>query len=624
MPDTEPGADMPPRWNLATIFPGFESPEFRNAKESISAMAREFDGMLSRLEAAARPGVMNPSGAAALSPAEFLPVLREMLDLINREKAVSETLGSYCYAVYSADTTDTRAMNELNAVEEALVPFSPLFTRFRSVLARHEPAVRILVESEPDIAPYRSMLDDELFWASRQMAPGEESLAADLARSGASAWSRLQEQLISTADCLWDESTGERKTLVELRALAFSPDRAIREKAWRKEMDVCASIAVPVAAALNGVKGTNITLNTRRGWPGGAFDAAIEKSVRQGLLSRKALDALLSVMEESLPHWRRYLKAKARLAGRTACSFFDLFAPVGETSASFSFAEARAVVEGNFTKFSSDMGLFARKAFDGGWLDAEMRSGKIGGAYFTFMPLVKEGRVLCNFDGSFSSVLTMAHELGHAYHADVLKDEPAILQSNPMTLAETASIFAETVVFDAAYERAADTEKLALLEMHLQDGCQILVDILSRYRFEKSLFESRKEGELSSETLCDLMLQAQEETYGDGLDPDARHPYLWLVKPHYYSSELAFYNFPYAFGQLFALALYSRFRKEGPAFAGTYRDILSGTGRLDALAVTREAGFDIEDTAFWESGVSLFIGKIDEFEKLVDAQTASH
>lgn len=618
MSDTVAGAAKPPRWNLETVFPGFESAEYRNAKESLSSITGEFDAKLARLEEAG-----GPHESASLPPADFLPALRELLEIMNRESAVSETLGSYCYAVYSADTTNTRAMNELNAVEEALVPFSPLFARFRSVLSAQESAVRHLLANEPELAPFRFMLEDQLFWASRQMSPGEESLAADLARSGASAWSRLQEQLTSTADCLWDESTGERKTLVELRALAHSPDRTIREKAYRKEMEVCARISVPVAAALNGVKGTNIALNTRRGWTGGAFDAAIEKSVRQGLLSRKSLDALLGAMEESLPHWRRYLKAKARLSGLSACPFYDIFAPVGETTASFNFAEARAVVEDNFSRFSPDMGAFARKAFDGRWLDAEMRNGKIGGAYFTFMPLVKEGRVLCNFDGSFSSVLTMAHELGHAYHAEVLKDEPALIQHPPMTLAETASIFAETVVFDAAYDTAAEEDKLALLEMHLQDGCQILVDILSRYRFEKRLFDARKEGEVSPETLRNLMLQAQEETYGDGLDPEARHPYLWLVKPHYYSSELAFYNFPYAFGQLFALALYNRYRKEGSGFAGTYREILLGTGRLDAIAVTKTAGFDIEDTSFWTSGVSLFVEKIDEFEKLVDARTAS-
>ena len=319
MADTVSGAVVPPRWNLETVFPGFDSAKYRDTKDSLSSIATELDAKLSRLEE-------TPPFQA---PAEFLPPLRELLGLMNREKAVSETLVSYCYAVYSADTTDTRAMNELNAVEEALVPTVVIRA---SVQSSRQTNPRCVTSGERNgVGTLPPMLEDS-FLGFRQMTPGEESLAADLARSGASAWGHLQEQLTSTADCLWDESTGERKTLVELRALAHSPDRSVREKAYRKEMDVCERISVPVAAALNGVKGTNITLNTRRGWPGGAFDAAIEKSVRQGLLSRKALDALLAVMEKSLPHWRRYLRAKARLAGLPSCSFYDLFAPVGKTT----------------------------------------------------------------------------------------------------------------------------------------------------------------------------------------------------------------------------------------------------------------------------------------------------
>jgi len=608
VPEQEIPAGELPRWNLDTVFKGFDSSEYQDAKTEITTLVESLNSLL-----------LKESGAS-LHEAEFESWLLSVLALHNRQGAVSETLISYCYAVYSADTTDTRAMNELNSVEELLVPFTRLQTLYLQALSRHEPQIRLLIEKNPQLVPYRGMLENELFWHTRQMAAEEEGLAADLARSGSSAWGRLQEQLTSTADCLWDETTGERKTIVQLRALAFSPDRAVREKAYHCEMDVCSRISLPVAAALNGIKGTTITLNARRNWPGGAFDAAIEKSVRQGMLTRKSLDALLLAMEESLPHWRRYLKAKARLLGLPVCSFFDLFAPVGKTSKTVSFSQARKIIEDNFTRFSPSMGSFARKAFEGAWLDAEPRNGKVGGAYCTSMPLAKESRVLCNFDGSFSSVLTMAHELGHAYHADVLKDEPNLLQGYPMTLAETASIFAETVVFDAELADAAPEEKLTLLEMHLQDGCQILVDILSRYKFEKSLFTARKNGELDAETVCTLMLDAQDSTYGDGINPEHRHPYLWLVKPHYYSSDLAFYNFPYAFGQLFALALYSRFRTEGAEFAQTYKKILFETGRLDATQVTARAGFDIESVDFWRSGIALFVEKINEFEKIVDAQ----
>lgn len=599
-----------PRWSLESVYPGFDSPEFTAAKKELARLA---DELLAHLASV-------PSGGVQPDCVRFLPWLAMALDIQNRSQSLSLTLSSYCYAAYSVDTIGGQAMNELNAVEEIALPFTKAYTIFLNVLSANADLVRSCALCDPAFEPYRFFLDDALFWQTRQMSTAEEDLAADLSRSGADAWGRLQEQMTSTASCLWDETAGERKTLVQLRSLAHATDRAVRAKAFKKELEVCASIGLPVAAALNGVKGCSVALNARRKWEGGA----LEKAVRQGQLTQKSLDALIGAMEESLPAWRRYLKAKARLLGQKSCAFYDLFAPVGNNTRVYSYAEARALVTENFARFSPAMGTYAEKAFTNGWIDAAPRAGKIGGAYFTDMPLPKEGRVLCNFDGSFSSVLTLAHELGHAYHAEVLKDEPALLQTVPMTLAETASIFAETIVFEAEMAKTDPDEKLGLVEMHLQDGCQILVDILSRYYFENALFAARKKGELSADELCALMADAQKRTYGDGLDPDLLHPYMWLVKTHYYSSDLAFYNFPYAFGQLFALALFERSRTEGAAFADTYASVLRDTGAMDAVRVTARAGFDIEATEFWRSGIGVFTRQIEEFEKLVDATAGQH
>ncbi len=612
-----------PRWRLESVYPGFDSAEYRAAKAELAGLSgRE----LAHVASAPRPPSGAPGEAAPAGDAAYLASVREwlvaMIDLLDRSDSLFETLVSYCYARYSSDTTAKEAMGELNSVEELGVPFSKIRSLYLNALASNDDAVRALAAADPALEPYRYALEDDLFWQTRQMSAAEEDLAADLARSGASAWGRLQEQMTSTADCLWDETTGERKTLVELRSLAHSLDRAVRAKAFRLELETCRNICIPVAAALNGVKGTTIALNGRRHWDGPASAAAIGKSVKQGLLTEKALDALVSVMEESLPHWRRYLKAKARLLGVPACSFSDLFAPVGRDGGTRPFARARETVVETFSRFSPRLGAFATKAFDGGWIDAEIRPGKIGGAYFTYMPDAREGRVLCNYDGTFNSTLTLAHELGHAYHAETLKDQPAMLRSHPMTLAETASIFAETVVFESEAARAKDDEKLAFLELRLQDGCQILVDILSRFYFERAVFEARKSGELSPADFCALMEDAQRKTYGDGIAEGEYHPYMWLVKTHYYSCDLAFYNFPYAFGQLFALGLYDRFRSEGPSFAETYDGILVDTGRMDAVRVTARAGFDIETPEFWRRGVSLFLEQIDEFERLVAARVA--
>ena len=595
------GSEKLPRWDLSPVFPGFDSPEYAAAKVELTRLAAGFE----RHCAAAEP-------RETVSKGGFRAWLVEALRLGDAAGSLGETLGAYAYSSYSVDTRDKTATAELNAVEELTLPLKRADVAFKNVLAAHRDETLALAASDADVSKYAYFLKEELFWQSKQMAPELEDLAADLNRSGGDAWSRLQESVSSTTSAVWDDSTGERKTVVQLRALAFERDRSVREKAFRKELEAMKGVETPIAAALNGVKGFTVTLNRRRGWEG-----ALEKSIEQSRITRATLDSLILAIEESLPAWRRYLKAKARLLGIPACAFYDLFAPVGGSGRTYSWNEARDIVVDKFSAFSRDMGAFAERAFRESWLDAEPRDGKVGGAYCIDFPRARIARILCNFDGSFSSLTTVAHELGHAYHQSVLKDEPYALTHYPMTLAETASIFAETVVFEAAIRGAPEAERLGLMEMHLQDGCQILVDILSRYYFEKAVFERRAKAELSPEELCGLMVDAQKATYGDGLDPEALHPYMWAVKSHYYRTELSFYNFPYAFGQLFGLGLYAKYRAEGTAFAGAYRALLLETGRASAVDVCRGAGFDIEKPGFWRSGVKVFTDQVGEFERLV-------
>ncbi|PKL26374.1 MAG: peptidase M3 [Spirochaetae bacterium HGW-Spirochaetae-3] len=587
-----------PRWDLNPIYPGFKTEEYAAAKAEFGRLCAEYEAHC----------------AAAPVAGAFRAWLIEAIRLADAAGSLGETLGAYAYVSYSVDTRDKTAMAELNAVEELSLALKRAEVAFKNVLAANRAEAGALAESDPELSRYRFYIEEELLWQSRQMSPELEDLASDLSRSGGDAWGRLQETVSSTTGAIWDEASGERKTVVQLRALAFDSDRDVRRKAFEKELACWKGVETPMAAALNGVKGFTVTLNRRRGWEG-----ALDKSIAQSRISRATLDALLAAMEEALPMWRRYLKAKARLIGVPSCAFFDLFAPVGGVGRSYSWAEARDIVVSKFSAFSPAMGAFASSAFGDGWIDAEPREGKVGGAYCIDFPRARVARVMCNFDGSFSSLSTVAHELGHAYHQHVLKDEPYALTHYPMTLAETASIFAETVVFEDALGTASGDERLGLLENHLQDGCQILVDILSRFYFERAVFERRGEGELSAQEFSELMLDAQRRTYGDGLDPELLHPYMWAVKGHYYSPALSFYNFPYAFGQLFGLGLYERYREEGPRFAETYRGILLETGRADAVRVCADAGFDIETPGFWRSGVASFSRQADEFERLVDA-----
>ena len=498
------------------------------------------------------------------------------LSIYDELSAIAINLDAYVNALLSTDSDNEEYLKALSLVEDALVVFNKAEDEFvRAVGKTKEEAGEPLFVREARISSRYLMGKDE------------EALAAELSRSYESAWSRLQEQLASSI------KDGE-KTLTELRSLAFSPDRSIRMEAYEKEIQLLDTHSVSFAASLSGVKGTVLTLEKRRGW-----ESPIERSLFSSRINRRILDALLSAIRESLPIFRDYWKTKVRILGLDDFSFYDLFAPVGR-SREYSFDEAREIVISSYASFSSDMADFASYAFDHSWIDAEPHAGKAGGAYDVYFPSVKESRVFCNFDSSYDSVLTLAHELGHAYHDSVLKDEPVSKATYPMTLAETASLFGELLVTDSMLTSCKDrSEELFITEQFLSSAAQTIVDIYSRYLFEESYFEKRREGSVSASECSALMLDAQEKAYGDALK--VRHPYMWAVKSHYYDAEFSFYNYPYAFGLLFALSLYSMKGQED--FPAMYRGILHKTGSMDVKSLLSSIGMDAESPEFWMGGV---------------------
>lgn len=587
----------PPRWQLGSIYQSFDAPEYQRDKELLQERSKRL------LELVAQSIPEDPEqGARRIG--ELLKAYEDAGDL-------AENLEAYAQGVYTTDTRDPRALAEINAVEALSLPMGKGAVLFRSRLAEREDLVLRLIEEDASLKPYEFFLRESLTRARFQMDADMEDLANDLSRSGGDAWARLQEALSSTVTALWDPAMGERKTVIALRDLAHSADRGVRERAYRAELEAWKSVEIPMAASINGVKGWTLSVEKRRGWT-----SILDKAAFQARINRKTLDTLISVMEKSLPLFRRYLKVKARFLGLSSCAFYDLFAPLGASTVKRGWEESRDFIIDQFSSFDPAMGNFARHAFALSWIDAEGREGKVGGAYCTDFPIPGESRILCNFEGSFDSVSTVAHELGHAWHHEVIKDLSRTQTAYPMTLAETASTFAETIILEGALGRAQGNERLGLIEGNLKDTCQIIVDILSRFYFERALFERREESELSPSELCSLMLDAQRSTYGDGLDQTQLHPYMWAVKGHYYNSDLAFYNFPYAFGQLFALGLYARYRQEGAPFAAAYRELLRQTGRASAEAVARSAGFDIEGKAFWQGGIDLIAGRLEELEAL--------
>jgi pepF/M3 family oligoendopeptidase len=595
-----PSGSDAPRWQLESVYRGYDSEDYLSDRDEL---VKASSSLLKKLE---------DKSARKKDPAKWLKYVIRKLDAAI---GLYSTLSAYIECAYSVDTKDTRTLNELSSLEEDALALREAEVRFRAELKSLRKQLPKLMKKSKTIERFRFYLEEQLELAEKQMSVEEEKLAADLMRPGADAWSRLQGTISS--NLTWPWAGDERKTVVELRSMAMHASRDIREKAYRKELDAWKSMETPIAAALNGVKGFTVILDKRR-----HYDSPIDHAAFQARISRQTLEAQISTMEHNLGVFRTYLHAKARLLGQPKLAFFDLFAPLGSTSRTWGFEEARNFIVEQFNTFSWELGDFAEKAFKEQWIDAQPREGKVGGAFCAGMPKVGESRILANFDGTFDGLFTLAHELGHGYHGNVLKELPYIQQNYPMTLAETASIFCETIVFNRAMETSSADDRLTVLELFLQSATQVIVDILSRFKFESAVFERRNKGELSPDELCEIMAQAQRDTYGDGLDENALHPYMWAVKPHYYSASLSFYNFPYAFGQLFGLGLYSTYKEDEREFPMRYKQLLQMTGQATANEVTRSAGFDIESEAFWQSGIDVIAQRVNDFVGLVEERTA--
>lgn len=626
------------RWDLTPIYPAVDSPEF-------NADLARLKGLLDSFRKSLEGGLSCSSCGCG---SEHGVSLAGLIDAMNEIGDLSTTLSSYAYCQVSTNTTDKAAVNALNKVEELSMDSAVCNTLFTEYVASHGDEVASYCAEHPEYAFVLGEVADE---AKHQMPKEMEELAADLMRSGSDSYDRLQEAVSSSACASLD---GEDLTVIQLRSLATSADRETRRKAYEAELKVWKEHEISFAYALNGVKGTCLSLEKRRHW-----NSPIERSMHGARINQKILDALIGTLEKNLPMFRSYLKAKAKLIGVDKLAFYDLFAPVGDANMSYSLEEARDFVVKQYGLFNPAMGRFAAHAFDNGWIDPLPRAGKTGGAYDIYMPKIKESRVFANFDGTYDGVSTFAHELGHAWHDHIVSTKPSMLASYPMTLAETASIFSEFIVFKGAVEQASGDEKLSIIEQFVQGACQVCVDILCRFYFERELFERRKDGELMPDELCEIMIDCQKKTYGDGLDENLLHPYMWAVKGHYYSTGFSFYNYPYAFGQLFALGLYHRSEGAGASCAASgetlssgeaskcgcccgsssasnaceasgetskcggerpffekYNELLSLTGQLPAKDVALTVGIDLEDPAFWQEGMDIIASYVDQLEEM--------
>ncbi len=596
-----------PHWKLDNIYPGLESPEFESAfhslKDKIEALGKFLD-----VEKISR------SGAIPVSEDEAARQVAAYISQANEVARLYSTLSSYINGFVTTDSYNTLAQRRLSELQLAGVPLQSHEVRFRGWLGQvlKEPAaLERFVKRDGSLKEHAFNLRESVEQSRYLMSEPEEALAAELMLSGGSAWEKLQGTVTSQVAVPFelDGKLEEMPVAALQNVVRFHPKEAVRRAAFEAEIKAWQSVREPLAGCLNGVKGAADTLDQHRG-----RQDAVHTALDKARIDRETLEAMMGVMRESFPMFRRYFRHKARLLGKESLAWWDVFAPMGQSDRKFSYDEARKFIVTQFGTFSPRLAGLAERAFSEGWIDAEPRKGKQGGAFCMEVPAREESRILANFDGSLDQLLTLAHELGHAFHNECQTGLTMMQRETPMTLAETASTFCETLVTDAALRAASGpAEELSILESFLVGASQVIVDISSRFLFEKEVFERRRRAELSADDFCEIMTRCQKETYGDGLDQAHLHTYMWAWKPHYYSPYLPFYNFPYAFGLLFGLGLYAEFQKRGESFVPDYEGLLRSTGFGTASELAGRFGMDLRRPDFWRGSIKIIESRVERY-----------
>jgi len=577
-------------WDLSPIYRGFDDPQFALDLEKLKQTAAQSKAL-----------------ADALAGMEPLEGLRRGIALQEEAVELGDKLANFAMLRQSVNTRDGEAGSSLGRVMRVLSDFAAPQASFEA-WAAGLPNLMELVAGDEMLKDY-TFLFANMKDASCHLLPGlGEEIMAKMSLSGGDAWSDLQSYLTSTVPVSY---RGTTTNLSAIRNLAYDPDPQVRRDAYDAEIACYDRIKDAVAFALNSIKLETISDCQLRG-----YESPLHRTVMHNDMKMETLDAMLGAMDEYLPKFWQYLKAKGRVLGHeNGLPWYDLFAPMGKTSTRFTAETAREYLVNLFAGFDQELSDMVARAFDEAWIDFYPRDGKAGGAFCADVGCLKESRILTNFDGAFGDVVTLAHELGHAFHNQCVFDHRPLNQGYSMPVAETASTFNECVVMASAIANAADKEeKIALIESQLQDTTQIICDIYSRFRFEKSVFDRREEQFMDADALCGLMTEAQKLSYGDGLDQDQMHPYMWICKSHYYGPT--YYNFPYAFGGLFARGLYAQYEKEGAAFVPKYKKLLNTTPVATAEDVAKVADIDLTDKEFWRGALQTVADQIDLLIKL--------
>jgi len=577
---------MDNRWNLDQLYTSFEDVHFQEDIENVKEILEELKKY---------PTLDHTKN-------HLVQYLKQ--DNILNDKI--EKLFSYVNLIMNADTQNNEAIKYASQLETLLASFADTSAKIQKWLAIFD----FENMNDPYIQEHRFYLQENKANQKYLLDEQSEAVLANMKTTGSSAWSTYKDQLVSSMTITLDH---QDYPLTEVLNMAYSKDKEVRKKAYEAEIRSYEKVEQGIASALNAIKGEAITVAKMRG-----YDSVLQRTLVDSRMSQKTLDVLISTIQKSLPMFEKYFQVKAQYLGyENGLPWYEMYAPIVNVQSEYPYEKGSAFVIEQFTSFSKNLGNYAQMAIDHQWIDVYPRKGKVGGAFCQNLHCIGESRFLLNYGNDFSDVITMAHELGHGFHGHCLNQQTALNADYPMPIAETASTFCETIVKKAALKTASPQEQLMILESELSDCAQVIVDIYSRFLFESRLIQQRENGPLSVEEIKELMLNAQKEAYGHGLDHNVLHPYMWTWKPHYYYSDYAFYNFPYAFGLLLAKGLYGLYQQQGPSFAKTYERFLSLTGKMSLEDVGKSVGIDLQDEKFWQHSIDMIEEDLQQFYQLL-------
>lgn len=590
-------------WDLSSYFPAFDGEEMQQFKNEAQ---RDLQALYEQTQ-------------------NLDPLSEETADLWESVYLTSEKLserfshlGSYLGCLSSADAK----REEYSRAEAAFALLEAEFEKLNVEMLRAvkdaDDAVFARFIDRPALRDARYFLQRQRLESQHSMSPDKEVLAADLGVDGLHAWSRLYNAVSGKLefDMHFPDGHSERRPISQRRALMENSDRKVRQAAFSGGNAAWQGVEDVAAAALNAISGTRLSLNRHRG-----VDHFLDIALFQSGIERRTLDAMFEAIFASIELPRRMLRLKAKLQQTEGIAWYDLGAPLplGE-QATLSWEDGKALVDSSFSAAYPLLGEFLRHTYEKNWIDWSPRSGKRPGAFCTGSLLTRESRVYMTYNDTLGDVRTLAHEIGHAFHSYVMRDVRTLAHFYPMTLAESASTFAEMLLTEGALADPSITaaQKASLLDMEVGHGAIFLLDIPVRYHFEKKLYEARAHGELSASQLKQLMSETQREILGDTLEAGGEDPLFWASKLHFYISDVTFYNFPYTFGFLLSRGLFASFKREGADFLPRYEAFLRATGSASAEDVARETlGCDLGDTAFWAEAIATLNEPLEQLETIL-------